>query len=383
MPGCVSLATSLASRRRRNARAPGPATSIASMCDTSNMPARGAPVVLLDLRAVVQRHLPAAEVHQAGAEPDMLLVQWCSFQLAVLMRRTGTGDSLSPSARRYPGTDGPIPPGSARCPGRGPRLVSQVVGRPEHLAGSSLVRTIRQRQLEQGQLLLEGGAVAHGSRQQHLAGLRRVQHLQIRGLDEQLVGHLRQRDAAAGQRSIARGAGADPAAARRSRPGKNQRPAQPAPAPRPGKPAPTASGGRVMPAATPNSSSRQGEYLRFRHAGLSRRSGGSPGRTHGRGRSGLTRRQARRWRLIARHGDLVAPGRLRLLRLDCGDLLQPSARQPRGQRREGVEHLLATPAADLAAGHLQLLRRDPEHGVAMRAAGVHVHGGNTGQTARL
>ena len=43
------------------------------MCETSNTPARAAHgVVLADLRAVLHRHVPAAEIDDAGAE---LLVQ--------------------------------------------------------------------------------------------------------------------------------------------------------------------------------------------------------------------------------------------------------------------------------------------------------------------
>jgi hypothetical protein len=46
------------------------------MCETSNMPAsRRTAVVFLDLRTIVERHLPAAEIDHSGAAPAVALVE--------------------------------------------------------------------------------------------------------------------------------------------------------------------------------------------------------------------------------------------------------------------------------------------------------------------
>ena len=69
MPGVCSLSTLLASRPRRKARTWGPARSTTHMwgdVEHAGVAAHG--VVFLDLGAVVDRHVPAAEVDHAGAE---------------------------------------------------------------------------------------------------------------------------------------------------------------------------------------------------------------------------------------------------------------------------------------------------------------------------
>ena len=87
------LAGSLAACRRcwraRSAGSrgrPPPSTSTTRMCDTSNMPAsRAHRAVLVDLRAVVDRHVPAAEIHHARAGGTVQGVEGC------LLRHAGFG----------------------------------------------------------------------------------------------------------------------------------------------------------------------------------------------------------------------------------------------------------------------------------------------------
>ena len=76
-PPTAIFDTSFDSISCRKASAPGPSTSTSPMCETSNIPAwvRTARVLLFD-PLVEDRHLPARERHQFGAELDVLLEEW-------------------------------------------------------------------------------------------------------------------------------------------------------------------------------------------------------------------------------------------------------------------------------------------------------------------
>ena len=98
LPGVLQLVDVVGERAAQEVarrRPVGRARSTTRMCDTSNMPAsRAHRVMLVDLRAVVDGHVPAAEVDHAGAGGAVDRVERGLLRHGALRRTNEKGEAL-------------------------------------------------------------------------------------------------------------------------------------------------------------------------------------------------------------------------------------------------------------------------------------------------